>query len=203
MSYEVVRVERVGAESIKLVRKGTVYRVVSVVEPQAERPAFLPFTMRWTFKTGEVARLAFEFALAVSRFWHAYREGLTPRPDLGLRPRRRREDAQRRARRGGPRSAAGVPVVRAALAIPRSRQDVTADALRVVPELRADRLEREHVRSPGSKYPLKLRRTARGAAADPKLAQARGEERRHQAAHVDGVVVCHRVSAGRFSDALA
>ena len=74
MSYDVVRVGRVGTESIKLTRKGTTYRVMSVTEPAAGKPAFLPFAVRWTFKTGEVARLAFEFVLAVSQFWRGARD---------------------------------------------------------------------------------------------------------------------------------
>lgn len=73
MSYELLRSEEVAGQTIKLIRKGQQFRVV-LDSPVAglHLPAL---TVRWIFRTGEVARLAFEFAVATQRAWDAITRG--------------------------------------------------------------------------------------------------------------------------------
>lgn len=71
MVYEVLAVETVGDEVIKLVRKGRRFRLVSTPRWPADKILSAAVTVRRTFCTAEVAWCAFDFAVASERCWEA------------------------------------------------------------------------------------------------------------------------------------
>jgi hypothetical protein len=79
MAYEVLRAEKVGAETIKLIEKDNRYRVL--IDSPRGGVHFPALAVRWTFRTAEVARLAFEFCLATDRCGNAITNGQPARPN--------------------------------------------------------------------------------------------------------------------------
>ena len=72
---EVLCVERVGDELIKLVRRGREFRVVNTVGDPAAKVQHAAHSTRLRFGTSEVAWLAFDFVVATERFWDATLRG--------------------------------------------------------------------------------------------------------------------------------
>jgi hypothetical protein len=66
VTYEILAVEEVGDEEIKLVRKGWRFRVVSSPRHRLQAVAQ---SHRRELRSPEVAWRAFEFAVASERFW--------------------------------------------------------------------------------------------------------------------------------------
>jgi hypothetical protein len=68
VTYEILAVEEVGDEEIKLVRKGWRFRIIS--SPRQRLQAAVQ-SHRRELRSPEVAWRAFEFAVASERFWQA------------------------------------------------------------------------------------------------------------------------------------
>jgi hypothetical protein len=83
VGYEVLAVEIVGDEAIKLVRRGRRFRVVSTPRWPAEKVLSTSAPLRRTFHTAEVAWCAFDFAVASERCWAA-RFAHRPHPELAI-----------------------------------------------------------------------------------------------------------------------
>lgn len=62
---------RIGDELLTLVRRGDQFRIVSLSAAAGARIRTAAATSRWRFRSGDVARRAFHFAVASERVWAA------------------------------------------------------------------------------------------------------------------------------------
>lgn len=81
MPPETIDSRRIGDELLTLVRRGDQFRIVSLPAAPGARVRAAAAASRWSFRSPEVARRAFVFAVAAERFWEARLEG---RRDEGL-----------------------------------------------------------------------------------------------------------------------
>ena len=75
-TYDVLKVEKIGDIAVKLTQLEGRYRLVSIQEPNARFPAYrMVLAVKRTFRTLEVANLAFDFMVAFNRAFAAMRAG--------------------------------------------------------------------------------------------------------------------------------
>ncbi|MCW5890992.1 MAG: hypothetical protein KIT14_10620 [bacterium] len=74
MPVETLETRRIGDELLTLVRRGDQFRIVSLPAAGA-RVRSVAAASRWRFRSREVARRAFTFAVASERVWAARLDG--------------------------------------------------------------------------------------------------------------------------------
>lgn len=75
MPSETLDTRRIGDELLTLVRRGDQFRIVSLPAAPGARVRAAATASRWSFRSREVARRAFVFAVASERVWEARLEG--------------------------------------------------------------------------------------------------------------------------------
>lgn len=75
VSSETLQTRRIGDELLTLVRRGDQFRIVSLPAAPGARVRSAATASRWSFRSPEVARRAFTFAVAAERFWAARLDG--------------------------------------------------------------------------------------------------------------------------------
>jgi len=91
-TYDVLRVEKVGKVSVKLTRLEGRYRVLVITEPSSDMPYEIVFAVKRTYRTAEVAGLAFDFMVAFHRTWAPLSSG-RPVPEELMRAAREAGEA--------------------------------------------------------------------------------------------------------------